>query len=68
MPGDMTGKQLAAVTRELRPGIKVLFASGYSEDMLVQDGRLEQGFALLRKPFRLKDLARKVRMVLDGEV
>lgn len=68
MPGDMTGKQLAAVTRELRPGIKVLFASGYSEDMLVQDGRLEQGFALLHKPFRLKDLARKVRMVLDGEV
>lgn len=47
MPGDMTGKQLAAVTRELRPGIKVLFASGYSEDMLAQDGRLEQGFELL---------------------
>lgn len=68
MPGDMTGKQLAAVARDLRPGIKVLFASGYSEDMLPQDGRPDQGFALLHKPFRLKDLARKVRAVLDVDV
>ena len=65
MPG-MNGKQLAEVLRIKRPGIKVLFMSGYAHDALSTQGILEPGVAMIHKPFRTIALARQVRQVLDS--
>ena len=65
MPG-MNGKQLAGALRIKRPGIKVLFMSGYAHDVLSTQGMLEPGVAMIHKPFRTVALARQVRQVLDS--
>ena len=65
MPG-MNGKQLAEVLRMKRPGIKVLFMSGYAHNALSSQGMLEPGVAMIHKPFRTAALARQVRQVLDS--
>ena len=44
----------------------MLFTSGYTENAIVHHGRLDPGVALLNKPYRKKDLAEKIRQVLDG--
>jgi len=64
MPGGMNGRQLAAAALRLRPHLPVLYSSGYPDDALGQDGRLEAGVALLPKPYRRADLAAKLREVL----
>lgn len=65
MPGLMNGRQLADRARELRPELKVLFTSGYTENAIVHHGRLDRGVHLLNKPYRRQELAAKVRKVLD---
>ena len=65
MPG-MNGRQLAEVMRTRRPGIKVLFMSGYTQDALSTQGVLEPGVALIHKPLRAGTLARQIRQVLDS--
>jgi len=65
MPG-MNGKQLAEVMRTRRPGIKVLFMSGYTQDAISTQGMLEPGVALIHKPLRPGTLASHLRQVLDG--
>jgi PAS domain S-box-containing protein len=65
MPGGMNGRQLAERARELRPELRVLFCSGYSDEMLMEDGRLIEGVALLSKPYSKRDLAESVRQTLD---
>jgi signal transduction histidine kinase len=65
MPGGVSGKSLAEEARRRRPGIRVLFMSGYTENAIVHHGRLDPGVHLLRKPFRLRELAEKLRTVLD---
>ncbi|WP_051609173.1 ATP-binding protein [Fodinicurvata fenggangensis] len=65
LPGGMTGKQVADEAVKRAPGLKVLFMSGYTENAIVHHGRLDPGVQLLSKPFRMADLARKVRGVLD---
>lgn len=64
MPGDLAGRALAAKARELQPGLKVLFASGYFEGALIGKGQLETDVQFLAKPYRKKELARKVEEVL----
>jgi PAS domain S-box-containing protein len=64
MPGGMDGGELAEAARALRPGLPVLFTSGYTERGIVQRGRLEPGVHLLNKPYRRQDLAEKVRELL----
>jgi PAS domain S-box-containing protein len=65
MPGGMNGRELAeAITRQ-RPNVRVLYTSGYTENAIVHHGRLDPGVALLNKPYRKKDLAEKLREVLD---
>jgi len=66
MPGGMSGSALADAVRAMKPGIKVLFTSGYTENALMHDGRLDQGVQLLTKPYRSEQLAFKVREVLSG--
>jgi len=66
LPGGMTGAQVAAQARELRPGLKVLFTTGYARNAIFHHGRLDKGVQLITKPFSFSDLAAKVRDVLDG--
>ncbi|MEX1196711.1 MAG: ATP-binding protein, partial [Pseudohongiellaceae bacterium] len=66
MPGGMNGKQLADAAQLRQPELKVLFTSGYTEDAIVHQGRLDPGVNLLGKPYRRADLVAKVRHVLDG--
>jgi len=63
MPG-MGGRELVKQLTHTRPGIKVLYLSGYTEDAIVSDGSIEKGTAFLQKPFTLQNLSRKVREVL----
>ena len=65
MPG-MNGKILAGLVKEARPGIKVLFMSGYTDNALTHDGMLGVGAGFLSKPFTAAALTRKVRDILDG--
>jgi CheY-like chemotaxis protein len=63
MPG-MNGRELAARLRLTRPGLRVLFASGYGEDVIARHGVLEPGVLLLQKPYALARLASLVRTAL----
>jgi two-component system cell cycle sensor histidine kinase/response regulator CckA len=63
MPG-MSGRELAKHLCQVRPGIKVLFLSGYTEDAIMHQGVLDCGTAFLQKPFSLQALSRKVREIL----
>ncbi len=65
MPGGMNGRQVADEARRLRPGLRVLFTSGYTENAIVHHGRLDRGVHLINKPYRRQELARKLRLVLD---
>src|SRR2546427_11814499 len=64
MPG-VSGRQLADRLVRLRPGIKVLYASGDTDDAIIHHGLLEPGIAYLQKPFPRDALALKGRAVLD---
>ena len=66
MPGGMTGRMLADAARTLRPGLRVLYTSGYTENAIVHHGRLDQGVSLLSKPYRRAEFARKIRDALSG--
>ena len=66
LPGALTGKQVADAAQRRRPGLKVLFMSGYTENAIVHHGRLDPGVLLLSKPFRATDLARMVRRAIAG--
>ncbi len=65
MPG-LSGRELADQLAGQRPGIRVLYMSGYPGDAVVQHGTLPTGSAFLQKPFSPDGLARKVRDVLDA--
>lgn len=67
MPGGMSGRQLAEEATRRYPGLKVLYTSGYTENAIVHQGRLDQGVQLLSKPYRRQQLALKVRKVLDDQ-
>jgi signal transduction histidine kinase len=62
---DMNGRQLAEKAREARPGLKVLFTTGYTRNAIVHNGMLDPDVAFIAKPFTVEQLARKVRKVLD---
>jgi CheY-like chemotaxis protein len=63
---DINGRDLAARFQQLRPHMKVLFMSGYTDDAVVRHGILQEGIAYLQKPFTPTSLVRRVREVLDG--
>ncbi len=67
MPGGMSGPQLAVSALLLRPGLRVLYTSGYTENAVVHHGRLDPGVVLLSKPYRRQELAEKLRFVLRAD-
>jgi CheY-like chemotaxis protein len=67
LPGGMNGRRVAERISELLPGVKVLFMSGYTENAVVHQGRLDADVQLLNKPFRRQDLARKLRSVFAAD-
>ena len=65
MPGPMNTRDMARKAQQMVPKLKVLFTSGYTQNAIVHNGRLDEGVALISKPYRKDDLARKLRSMLD---
>jgi len=65
---DMNGRLLAEAARAKRPGLKVLYTTGYTKNAIVHNGMLDHDVAFLPKPFTIAELAVKVRAVIDAEV
>ena len=63
----MGGSGVADRLAQLRPEMKVLYMSGYTDDVIVNHGVLNEGTHFLQKPFTPEDLLRKVREVLDAK-
>ena len=66
LPEGMNGRELADEVQRRRSGVKVLFTTGYTRNAIVHNGRLDAGVNLIGKPFSFRDLAAKVRDVLDS--
>jgi CheY-like chemotaxis protein len=66
MPGGMSGRDLARQLEEVRPGVPVLFMSGYNADAIATRGVLEAGISVVEKPFTSADLLNKVRELLPS--
>ncbi len=66
MPGSLGGRALAEKARQMRPGLKVLFASGYFEGALVGKGELETDVKFLTKPYIKRELAKKIEEALKS--
>jgi CheY-like chemotaxis protein len=63
---EMGGRQLLDAVRRLRPGVRVLFMSGYTDDAVLLHGVLETTDAFIQKPFTPQSLAKKVREVINA--
>ena len=63
--GDMSGPAVYEALRALRPNVRVLYMSGYADEAIVRTGVLEEGYPFLEKPFTPRDLAARIREVLD---
>jgi CheY-like chemotaxis protein len=65
LPG-MNGRQLADQARESRPGLKILFITGYAESVAIADGFPQPGMEMITKPFDLGNLSRRVRAMVSS--
>jgi DNA-binding response OmpR family regulator len=63
---ELNGRELATSLRASRPGLKRLFMSGYTADMIAHQGVVDEGLDFIQKPFSSRALAAKVREVLAG--
>jgi len=66
LPGGLNGRQVADAARVTRPGLKVLFVTGFAENAAVGNGHLPPGMEVITKPFQVADLATKVSDIIDG--
>ncbi len=66
MPGGMTGVELAREARRLYPTLRILLTSGYTARAMANGFHDIEGMELLNKPFRKRDLAQRIRQILDG--
>jgi CheY-like chemotaxis protein len=65
MPGPVRAQDLAREAQALKPGLPVLFTSGFTENAFTEEGRLAPGVQLLSKPYAREELARRVRTLLE---
>ncbi len=68
LPGKIRGREVAERIAAIRPEVKILFMSGYTENSIVHQGRLDDGVQLVGKPFKREQLARKVAEMLKPSV
>ncbi|MEO7055082.1 MAG: CHASE3 domain-containing protein [Rhizomicrobium sp.] len=66
MPGPISTREMTRRAQEMHPGIKILYTSGYTQNAIVHNGRLDDDAFLLSKPYRKDELARKLRSVFAG--
>ena len=66
LPGNINGRELATRILQRRPGLPVLFTTGYTRNAIIHNGRLDADVQLLGKPYTQQDLARKLRELLDA--
>lgn len=67
LPGVMNGRQVADAGRELRPGLKVLFITGYAESSVFAEGQVDAGTQVLTKPFTVETLGSRISgMIADA--
>ena len=66
MPGAIHTRDFTRRAQEMHPGVKVLYTSGYTQNAIVHNGKLDDDALLLSKPYRKDDLARKLRSVFAG--
>jgi signal transduction histidine kinase/CheY-like chemotaxis protein len=66
LPGGMNGRQLADAARAYRPGLKVLFITGFAEGAAVGNGAMERGMEVMTKPFGLDALSQKIRYLVNS--
>lgn len=64
---DMNGRQLADAGRVLRPGLEVMFVTGYAETAVVSHGHLEPGMAIVTTPFVLDTLAHRIKTLIENQ-
>ena len=67
MPG-MNGRELARRVTSIRPNVKVLYMSGYTETVIDRNGSIEPGVELLQKPFSMQELTVKIRELLGATI
>ena len=65
LPGALNGRQVADAARAARPGLKVLFITGYAESAVIEGGRLEAGMELVTKPFTMEGLGERIKAMLE---
>ena len=63
--GELNGRQLADAVQKLKPEVPVLFTTGYTRNAIIHHGKLDAGVNLLNKPYTQRDLAMKIRAVID---
>ena len=68
LPGGMNGRQVADAARVARPGLKILFITGYAENAVLSHGHLDPGMHILTKPFGMEELGRRAKQVLADEL
>ncbi len=67
LPGGMNGRQMADAARRTRPGLKVLFITGYAENAAIGSGHLEPGMHVLSKPFAMDRLAARIKTIITED-
>jgi len=67
MPGPIGTREMARRAQELQPYLRVLYTSGYTQNAIVHNGKLDEDVFLLSKPYRRDDFARKIRSLLDAK-
>ena len=65
MSGNLNGRQLADAVKQLRPETKILYTSGYTDNVLIRDGQIEPNVSFLAKPYRRSELSAAIRKALS---
>jgi CheY-like chemotaxis protein len=66
LPGGLNGRQLADAARTSRPGLNVLFITGYAESAVIGQENLASGMSIIAKPFALEALAARIQAIISG--